>query len=62
MMMLGHGKAAADFQRVDYGIGDIAGMPDTAQDRRLTPVYWASPDRRTGLARLLSVFARFDRQ
>ena len=62
MMMLDHGKAAADFQRVGAGIGDIAGTPDTAGDRRLAPVDWASPDRRKGLARLLSVFGRFDRQ
>ena len=61
MMMLDHGKAAADFQRADVGIGDIAGTPDTAGDRRLTPVYWASPDRRRGLARM-PVFGRFDRQ
>ena len=39
-MMMDHGKPAADFQRVDSGIGDIAGTPDTAWDRRLTPVYW----------------------
>ena len=51
-MMMDHGKPAADFQRVDYGIGDIAGRPDTARDRRLRPVYWASPDRRRGLARV----------
>jgi hypothetical protein len=61
MMMLDHDKAAVDFQRLDAGIGDIAGTPDTALDRRLTPVYWASPDRRRGLARM-PVLARFDRQ
>jgi len=48
--MMDHGKPAADFQRVDAGIGDIADTPDTARDRRLTRVYWASPDRRRGLA------------
>ena len=50
-MMMDHGKSGADFQRVDAGIGDIAGTPDTARDRRLTPVYRPSPDRRKGLAR-----------
>ena len=38
-MMLDHGKVAADFQRVDAEIGDIAGTPDTARDPRLTPAY-----------------------
>jgi hypothetical protein len=37
-MLMDHGKPAADFQRVDAGIDDIAGTPDTAGDRRLTPV------------------------
>ena len=63
-MWMDHGKPAADFQRVDYGIDDIAGTPDTARDRRLTPVYWASPDRRKGLARVSVVIElrRFHRQ
>src|SRR6516225_326824 len=60
-MRLNHGKSAADFQWVDAGIGDIAGTPDTAWDRRLTPVYWASPERRRRFARL-SVLGRVDRQ
>ena len=37
-MLMDHGKNVADFQRVDAGIDDIAGTPDTAGDRRLTPV------------------------
>jgi hypothetical protein len=59
-----HGKPAADFERVDSGIGAIVGTPDTARDRRLTPVHWASPDRRRGLARVSVVIGlgRFDRQ
>ena len=60
-MMLNRGKSAADFQRVVSGIGDIAGTPDTAWDRRLTRVYWASPERRRRFARL-SVLGRVDRQ
>jgi hypothetical protein len=63
-MMTDHGKPGADFQRADYGTGDIVGTPDTARDRRLTPVYWASPDRRKGLARVPVVIGlgRFHRQ
>jgi hypothetical protein len=59
-----HGKPGADFQRVDYGTGDIAGTPDTARDRRLTPGDWANPDRRRGLVRVPVVIGlrRFDRQ
>ena len=36
-IVVDHGKPAADFQRVNAGIGDTAGTPDTAGDRRLTP-------------------------
>ena len=60
-MMMDHDKPAVDFQRADAGIDLIARRPETARDRRLTPVYWASPDRRRGLAHV-SVLRRFDRQ
>jgi hypothetical protein len=60
-MLMDHGKPEADFQQVDCGTGDIAGTPDIARDRRLTPVYRANPDRRRGLG-LVSVLGRFDRQ
>ena len=59
--LMDHGKLAVDFQRVDAGIGDIAGTPDTAWDRRLTPGYWASPDRHRGFVHM-PVFRRFDPQ
>jgi len=60
-MMMDHGKSGADFQRVDAGIGDIAGTPDTVQDLRPIPDCRSNPDRRRGLARV-SVLGGFDQR
>jgi hypothetical protein len=61
MMMLAHGKLVVHSQQVVYAMRETAGTHYTVSDRRLTPAYWASPDRRRGLARML-VFRRFDRK
>jgi hypothetical protein len=50
------GSAANALGLGAYGTGDIAGTPSTLGNRRLTPVYWASPDRCRGLASVLGRF------